>query len=252
MTKAKKTKGTMRAIDDLLKSLMKSKDKEDLEDEDVMDEEPVDEPTVAMDEGEEEAPEDMDESMDEEEVDEPEEEEATEDVEKSEEDEEEVEDDEAQTMELDEVVEAVTNRILPDIKEYLEELMENQKEAMDATKNDMDELAGAVEKSLGILDDLMNKKEETGMIKSLTSKVDQMEKRLEERKSLTRRNDPKLQERFEKSIKVEDLSKSQKAAILSSHYQAGHKGILTTDITNAEIGGPLSEAALDVLEKAIQ
>lgn len=236
------------AIGRLLKSMGKKEDPEEVEEEmdqedldqtEEMDQEPTDQEAT-----EEEVQEDAEEG---EEAQESEEEE--EDLEESE-DTEDLE--ETETMDLDEVVEAVSNRIMEDVKGYIDELLKKPQEDIEDLGEDLDELTGAVEKSLTIMEELAKEpKDNQDVYKSLNDKLNRMEALVKSRRSVSSVKEADLQERFEKSRTIDSLSKSQKAAILASQIEAGNKTISATDVTAAEIGGRLSQAAIEAIEKAI-
>lgn len=235
------------AIGRLLKSMGKKEDPEEVEEEmdqedldqtEEMDQEPTDQEAT-----EEETQEDAEEG---EEAQEAEEEE--EDLEESE-DTEDLE--ETETMDLDEVVEAVSNRIMEDVKGYIDELLKKPQEDIEDLGEDLDELTGAVEKSLTIMEELAKEPTDQDVYKSLNDKLNRMEALVKSRRSVSSVKEADLQERFEKSRTIDSLSKSQKAAILASQIEAGNKTISATDVTAAEIGGRLSQAAIEAIEKAI-
>jgi len=87
--------------------------------------------------------------------------------------------------------------------------------------------------------------------KSLNDKVDNLDKLVKSRKSIANKKDIEVVERFEKSNKLENLSKSQVAEILSKSYQAGNRNISLADITNAELGRNISTGALEALKNSL-
>lgn len=232
------------AIGRLLKSMGKKEDPEEVEEE--MDQEDLDQ-TEEMDQ------EPTDQEATEEEVQEDAEE--GEEAQEEEEDLEESEDtedlEETETMDLDEVVEAVSNRIMEDVKGYIDELLKKPQEDIEDLGEDLDELTGAVEKSLTIMEELAKEPTDQDVYKSLNDKLNRMEALVKSRRSVSSITETGLQERFEKSLTIDSLSKSQKAAILASQIEAGNKTISATDVTAAEIGGRLSQAAIEAIEKAI-
>ena len=235
------------AIGRLLKSMGKKEDPEEVEEE--MDQEDLDQ-TEEMDQ------EPTDQEATEEEVQEDAEEgEEAQEAEEEEEDLEESEDtedlEETETMDLDEVVEAVSNRIMEDVKGYIDELLKKPQEDIEGLGKDLDELTGAVEKSLTIMEELAKEPTDQDVYKSLNDKLNRMEALVKSRRSVSSITETGLQERFEKSLTIDSLSKSQKAAILASQIEAGNKTISATDVTAAEIGGRLSQAAIEAIEKAI-
>ncbi len=203
------------------------KESEDLETEDEATEEPIEE---------------TEEVAEEETTEEPEEEEV-EDVE-----------DDSDYMEMDDVVEEVTNRIMDNVKEYIDEQIHNIKEP----DEDVEDLTGVVEKSLNVMKSLFDRienlekiKEEENeeVFKSLNEKVDNLDKLVKSRRSVS--NIKEVVERFEKSNKLEDLTKSQAAEILSKAYQAGNRNISLADITNAELGKHISTGAIEALKNSL-
>lgn len=243
----KKYKDLDQAIDELIKSSKTENLDEDLEDEEL------EEPTETV-EDEVEKSEDDTEELEEEpidDVDEEVEEEPVEEEEEVEEPEEESEDEDGY-MELDEVVEEVTNRIMDNIKDYINEILENKEEPT------VNELASTVEKSLDIMK-LINEKidseiadrEENDMVKGLSAKVDNLDKLVKSRKSYSNNKNLEVIERFDEKRDVEDLSKSERVDILSRAFQAGNKDINLVDITNAELGRTLSNNAVRVLRNSI-
>lgn len=233
------------AIGRLLKSMGKKEDPEEVEEE--MDQEDLDQ-TEEMDQ----EPTDQEATEEEEDAEEGEETQESEEEEEDLEESEDTEDlEETETMDLDEVVEAVSTRIMEDVKGYIDELLKKPQEDIEDLGEDLDELTGAVEKSLTIMEELAKEPTDQDVYKSLNDKLNRMEALVKSRRSVSSVKEADLQERFEKSRTIDSLSKSQKAAILASQIEAGNKTISATDVTAAEIGGRLSQAAIEAIEKAI-
>lgn len=246
----KKFKDLNQAFDELIKSSELEDLDEDEKEEDVPEEV---EDTEELKESEEL---ETEEETTEEPVEETEED-AEDTTEESEEEVEDVEDD-SDYMEMDEVVEEVTNRIMDNVKEYINEILDNKKES--ESNEDVDNLAEVVEKSLNVTKSLFdrveklekkNEKENEDVYKSLNDKVDSLDKLVKSRRSVANKKDIEVVERFEKSNKLEDLTKSQAAEILSKAYQAGNRNISLADITNAELGKHISTGALEALKNSL-
>ena len=59
--------------------------------------------------------------------------------------------------------------------------------------------------------------------------------------------------KFEEERKTyKDLSKSERANILSNELIAGHRNVTALDVTKAEQGAPLNEACIAIIEKHIR
>lgn len=241
----KKFKDLNHVIDEILKSQEASKlDDEDLEAEDEEENYEIEDETEDV--------EDVDKSEDTEDV-----EDEKEDVNK-EEDEEAEDEDDSEYMELDEVTEEVTNRIMANVKDYIEELLDNKLASVKENEEDIKGLSEVVDKSLKIIKNLdreisraSEREAREDVIKSLRNKVDDMDRLMKSRRSFTNNKELDLVERFQKSMSIEDLSNKERAEILSRQYQAGNTNINLSDITNAELGKSLSPNAINILEKSI-
>ncbi len=72
------------------------------------------------------------------------------------------------------------------------------------------------------------------------------------RKSVLSTKDIDINEKYQrKDVDINTLSKAQVATMLSDAYEAGNRAISDIDITNAELGYPISEEATEFLRKSI-
>lgn len=174
----------------------------------------------------------------------------TEEIEKSEEEvTEEVEDEEIEKsedetlMNLEDVVSAVIEKVeekfsgeIGEIKETMKSIvstMRKQTDVMEKMDSEKEGESDSINKSIGEIN------EKLGKLSNF-------------RKSVTDPKKVNIFERFTNEPDVNTLSKSQKATILADAIEAGNTAIGVNDVTNAEIGAPISAAAIKVIKTAIK
>ena len=247
-------------IEKMLKDLKKSEEPEDIKDDEELEEEFEDEP-VEDEIGDEEttdyeveAEEDDFEDEEDEEVEKSEEPE-DEELEKSEEPEdeelEEQTEDTDEYLSTDEVVKLVIesdelqNYIAKKVEEELEgfkDILDRQSEVAktqaDATVNNA-EKTDEIEKSLGDIK------------KSLDDALTKLSRQKPMKKSI---DNVKVMEKYEenKEVDINNLSKSQVSTILFDAFESGNKNVSIQDITNAELGKPISNRAIEVIKNSIK
>lgn len=178
--------------------------------------------------------------------------EETEEIEKSEESEEEV------TKEEDEEIEKSEDETLMNLEDVVSAVMEKVEEKYSKEIEELKGLVGKVIDTMGKQTDVIEKtnadKEEDSdkMNKSLIDIGKKLDKLSNFRKSVTNPKKVNIFERFTNEPDVNTLSKSQKATILADAIEAGNTAIGVNDVTNAEIGAPISAAAIKVIKTAIK
>lgn len=248
-------------IEKMLKDLKKSEESEDIKDDEELEEEFEDEPVEdeIVDEEttdyEVEPEEDEEDDFEDEDIEKSEEPEEDEELEKSEESEdeelEEQPEDTDEYLSTDEVVKLVIesdelqNYISKKIEEGLEEfkdILDRQSEVAktqaDATVDNA-EKTDEIEKSLGDIK------------KSLDDALTKLSKQKPMKKSI---DNVKVMEKYKENNKVDinNLSKSQVSTILFDAFESGNKNVSVQDITNAELGKPISNRAIEVIKNSIK
>lgn len=214
---------------------------ENNDDEEIVYDFDEDEPEEASDdEVEDEIPED---ELEDSEIEKSEDGEINEDepVEDSDDEEEEVEDEEDE--DVDEIdYEELLNRIKDDLgvqelSAQVDDLAENVKRVVDLLEINTDT-------------SIANNEKNVELEKSLEKLTKKLSKVTRIRKSV---KNAKINDKYGDSKKsIDDLSKSQKASILSSEFLAGNKDVTSLDVTRAEQGAPLSAECISVIEKHIR
>lgn len=239
-------------IEAILDRLLKSTRSEKLEEENVDEEEIfVSDDATEEESTEEESTEDVEEEITEDELEE--EDPTEEDVEKSMTEEEiidedeEVEKSESPEVEISELVETIVGeveeRLLLAIDDKIASLENTILDVFGTVEKQAEVTEGVYEKSLKDLENLSKS------IKAVNERLDGMPK-TGVRKSVSNIN---ITEKFKDEEKtIDDLSKSQKAEILSSALQAGNRSITIADVTNAELGYGLSNNAERIIKQAIK
>lgn len=251
-------------IEKMLKDLKKSEEPEDIKDdeelEEEFEEEPVedeigDEETTDYEVEAEEDEEDDFEDEEDEELEKSEEPEEDEELEKSEESEDEEFEEEPEDtddyLSTDEVVKLVIesdelqNYIAKKVEEELEsfkDILDKQSEVAktqaDATVDNA-EKTDEIEKSLGDIK------------KSLDDALTKLSKQKPMKKSI---DNVKVMEKYKenKGVDINNLSKSQVSTILFDAFENGNKNVSIQDITNAELGHPISNRAIEVIKNSIK
>lgn len=119
----------------------------------------------------------------------------------------------------------------------------------------LDDLTANIEKIVNLLEvnadntaEVANKSDE--LEKSLARITKSINKASNLRKSI---KNAKTINKFEEERKTyKDLSKSERANILSNELIAGHRNVTALDVTKAEQGAPLNEACIAIIEKHIR
>lgn len=119
----------------------------------------------------------------------------------------------------------------------------------------LDDLTANIEKIVNLLEvnadntaEVANKSDE--LEKSLARITKSINKASNLRKSV---QNARTINKFEEERKTyKDLSKSERANILSNELVAGNRNVTTLDVTKAEQGAPLNEACIAIIEKHIR
>lgn len=145
------------------------------------------------------------------------------------------EDDDAEEVEYDDLLERVRDDLgLDEINGRLDDLTANLSKVVDLLEINVDNSNEVVEKN----------KELEKSINLLTKKLTKTEKI---RKSV---QNAKVFNKYEEEKKTyKDLSKSQRAEILSSELLAGNRFVSAIDVSKAEQGAPLSNECIAIIEK---
>lgn len=179
--------------------------------------------------------------------------EETEEIEKSEESEEEV------TEEVeDEEIEKSEDETLMNLEDVVSAVMEKVEEKFSGEISEIKETMRSIVETMGKQTDVMEKmdSEKEGESDSINKSIGEINEKLGKlsnfRKSITDPKKVNIFERFTNEPDVNTLSKSQKATILADAIEAGNTTIGVNDVTNAEIGAPISAAAIKVIKTAIK
>ena len=227
-------------LDDLLKSDESKKldndyKYEDEEEQEEKDEQEKDEPTDKVEEKEEpeEEPEEKEQNEEQDEA-------------KEEEPEPDEEDDSKEVMSVNEATDVLYDKLIPRILEAVKEMLDEDKEEdEDVTRvirkavEAISDIGGRLDLLEGNIEDL-KKSEDTEKILELENKLD---KAMSIKKSV---GDMRVFNRFDES---KELSKAEKAEILANEMEAGNRRVSINDVTNAELGYPLSQAAEEIIKK---
>lgn len=145
------------------------------------------------------------------------------------------EDDDVEEVEYDDLLERVRDDLgLDEINGRLDDLTANLSKVVNLLEINVDNANEVVEKN----------KELEKSINLLTKKLKKSENI---RKSV---QDAKVFNKYEEEKKTyKDLSKSQRAEILSSELLAGNKFVSAIDVSKAEQGAPLSNECIAIIEK---
>ena len=131
----------------------------------------------------------------------------------------------------------------------------NEDLGLDEINVRLDDLTANIEKIVNLLEvnadntaEVANKSDE--LEKSLARITKSINKASNLRKSV---KNAKIINKFEEERKTyKDLSKSERANILSNELVAGNRNVTTLDVTKAEQGAPLNEACIAIIEKHIR
>lgn len=228
-------------LDDLLKSdesekLHEDYKYEDEEEQEEKDEQEKEEPTDKVEEKEEDTEEEPEEKEQNEEQDEDKEEEPEPDE----------EDDSKEVMSVNEATDVLYDKLMPRILEAVKEMLDEDKEEdEDVTRvirkavEAISDIGGRLDLLEGNIEDL-KKSEDTEKILELENKLDRA---ISIKKSV---GDMRVFNRFDES---KELSKAEKAEILANEMEAGNRRVSINDVTNAELGYPLSQAAEEIIKK---
>lgn len=232
-------------LDDLLKSDESEKldddyKYEDEEEQEEKDEQEKDEPTDEVEKKEEDTKEEPEEKEQDEEQNE------EQDEDKEEEPEPDEEDDSKEVMSVNEATDVLYDKLMPRILEAVKEMLDEDKEEDEDTTRVIRKAVEAISDIGGRLDLLegniedLKKSEDTEKILELENKLD---KAMSIKKSV---GDMRVFNRFDES---KELSKAEKAEILANEMEAGNRRVSINDVTNAELGYPLSQAAEEIIKK---
>lgn len=145
------------------------------------------------------------------------------------------EDDDVEEVEYDDLLERVREDLgLDEINGRLDDLTANLSKVVDLLEINTDNANEAAEKNVEL----------EKSIKLLTKKLSKNEKL---RKSV--KNAQVFNKYQEEKKTYKDLTKSQRAEILSSELLAGRKGVTAIDVSKAEQGAPLSDECIAIIEK---
>lgn len=131
----------------------------------------------------------------------------------------------------------------------------NEDLGLDEINVRLDDLTANIEKIVNLLEvnadntaEVANKSDE--LEKSLARITKSINKASNLRKSI---KNAKTINKFEEERKTyKDLSKSERANILSNELIAGHRNVTALDVTKAEQGAPLNEECIAIIEKHIR
>lgn len=231
-------------LDDLLKSdesekLDEDYKYEDEEEQEEKDEQEKDEPTDEVEKKEED-------TEKEEQEEEKEQEDKEQDEDKEEEPEPDEEDDSKEVMSVNEATDVLYDKLMPRILEAVKEMLDEDKEDDEDTTRVIRKAVEAISDLGGRLElleeniEVMKKSEDTEKILELENKLD---KAMSVKKSV---GNMKVFNRFDES---KELSKAEKAEILANEMEAGNRRVSINDVTNAELGYPLSQTAEEIIKK---
>lgn len=236
MEKLNKNKTGIEAI---LDKLFKSRENDPIEDE-------IEEQPFISEEEEEDFNEELEKSEDEELEDE--------ELEKSDEEEfEELDDEEEFDDESDEDYEEDEAELELDYEELVGRVSEDVMNAVDSRLEELEDLINGILNNQGQQTEAISESYEKSQrtINNLRKSLSETNKKLEKvqtmRKSVKNVN---VNEKFKTKSNVDELSKSQKASMLADLLESGNRQVLPTDVTNAELGKPISEQARAALENA--
>lgn len=238
-------KKNLNSIEDTLKRIFKSEKNEALdEDEEItLGEEEIEK---SEDEINEEYTDEIEEDdFEDEPIDVKEEEMEEEEIEKSED---EIEEDEIEKSEDEEDGTFLTEA------EMVAKVMESVQPELDRINSQLASLLKVVGKTTEAVEKSIKttSKENTNFAKSVNSINKRLNNISKMRKSVLSTKDININEKYEKQdIDINTLSKAQVATILLDAYEAGNKAVSDVDITNAELGYPISEQATEILRKSI-
>ncbi|MCW6702149.1 hypothetical protein NH288_08620 [Anaerococcus sp. NML200537] len=183
------------------------------------------------------------------------------------------EEDEIADEEVEEPTEDMADEVVEDEPEQAPEEEAEEEEGVEEV--DYDDLLGRINEDLGLdeinvrLDDLTaNIEKIVNLLEvnadntaEVANKSDELEKSLARiTKSINKTSNlrksiknAKTINKFEEERKTyKDLSKSERANILSNELIAGHRNVTALDVTKAEQGAPLNEACIAIIEKHIK
>lgn len=145
------------------------------------------------------------------------------------------EDEDTEEVDYDDLLDRIKDDLgLDEINGRLDDLTENLKKVVDLLEINTDNANEVVEKN----------KELEKSINLLSKKLSRANKI---RKSV---KNAQVFNKYEEEKKTyKDLSKSQRAEILSNEFLAGNRNVSALDVSKAEQGAPLSEALVSIIEK---
>lgn len=145
------------------------------------------------------------------------------------------EDEDTEEVDYDDLLDRIKDDLgIDEINGRLDDLTENLKKVVDLLEintdnaNEVVEKNKELEKSIGLLSKKLSR---TNSIRKSVKNAQVFNKYEEEKKT------------------YKDLSKSQRAEILSNEFLAGNRNVSALDVSKAEQGAPLSEALVSIIEK---
>lgn len=150
--------------------------------------------------------------------------------------EEEIEDDEdVEELDYDELLEKIRSDLnVDELAAQVEDLVANVTRVVDLLEINTDNT-------------IENAENTEKLEKSIAALTKKLSKTTRIRKSV---KNAKINNKFEEEKKtVNDLSKSERAEILSNEFLAGNRNVTSFDVTKAEQGAPLSDECIAVIEK---
>lgn len=145
------------------------------------------------------------------------------------------EDEDTEEVDYDDLLDRIKDDLgLDEINGRLDDLTENLKKVVDLLEINTDNANEVVEKN-----------------KELEKSINLLSKKLSRANSIRKSvKNAQVFNKYEEEKKTyKDLSKSQRAEILSNEFLAGNRNVSALDVSKAEQGAPLSEALVSIIEK---
>lgn len=145
------------------------------------------------------------------------------------------EDEDTEEVDYDDLLDRIKDDLgLDEINGRLDDLTENLKKVVDLLEINTDNANEVVEKN-----------------KELEKSINLLSKKLSRANNIRKSvKNAQVFNKYEEEKKTyKDLSKSQRAEILSNEFLAGNRNVSALDVSKAEQGAPLSEALVSIIEK---
>lgn len=145
------------------------------------------------------------------------------------------EDEDTEEVDYDDLLDRIKDDLgIDEINGRLDDLTENLKKVVDLLEINTDNANEVVEKN-----------------KELEKSISLLSKKLSRTNSIRKSvKNAQVFNKYEEEKKTyKDLSKSQRAEILSNEFLAGNRNVSALDVSKAEQGAPLSEALVSIIEK---